>query len=120
MATTDFAAIALTWFYIIAFLVLTAMTSRRNGQSVWLFGKGSERQGLPALLFRAAFILGAACPLLSTWLAGTSEANILERSDFIFGQTIDLIGLAMMLAGAAFALYAQNYMADRCGVGPTR
>jgi protein-S-isoprenylcysteine O-methyltransferase Ste14 len=116
MGIAGYAAIGLIWAYVIAFLLLTAMTSQRNGRSVWLFGKGSERQGLPAFLFRVAFILGASYPPLSIWLGGTSEANASESTDPVV-LTVSLPGLAMMLVGATFALYAQHHMGASWRIG---
>ncbi|QIB39672.1 hypothetical protein G3A56_17080 [Rhizobium oryzihabitans] len=58
----DIIAVLAVWAYIAGFLLLTARLAKQTGEPVWLFAKGRERQAIPAMLFRLAFLLGAILP----------------------------------------------------------
>ncbi|MGQ3213717.1 MAG: methyltransferase family protein [Shinella sp.] len=111
------AAFAWAWSYVVAFLVLTAITSHRNGKSVWLFGKGNERQALPALLFRAAFALAVTYPPISIWLLARPETFVGTDPHSGLRHAVDMFALALMAIGATFALYSQNHMGSSWRIG---
>ena len=114
MSGVETAALAVMWTYVLGFLLLTTMASRAAGTSVWLFSVGKERQTLPAALFRLAFVLGLVMPPVSKWLA-ESEFGI--GAEPALGTAADVVGLMIMAAGAATALYAQNHMGRSWRIG---
>lgn len=112
----DIVAALAVWAYIAGFLVLTARLARRTGEPVWLFAKGRERQAVPAMLFRLAFLLGAVLPLVTLWLGPQQSSGwLLNRYDP--GVAIRIAGVAMVLAGGLIALYAQHYMGRSWRIG---
>ncbi|WP_265519697.1 hypothetical protein [Nitratireductor luteus] len=100
--------------YMALFLILTVWASRASGRSVWLFGKGSERQGLPALLFRISFV-GAVIYVTAALSAYAVTADPIH--DALDGQVGNLFGSLLVLAGAALALYSQAYMGQSWRIG---
>lgn len=110
MPTLPLLSAAVMGVYLTAFLFLTAQSARAAGRSVWLFGLG-ERQGLPALLFRLAFIGGLAYPLL---LAAGAEPF---PEIVALPAPVRAAGLALALLGALFAIRAQHYMGASWRIG---
>lgn len=100
--------------YMALFLILTARAARASERSLWLFGKGSEGQALPALLFRLSFI-GAALYALAALLLGDELADPIH--DALDGHFGDVVGGVLILAGVALALYAQIYMGRSWRIG---
>ncbi|TQN59367.1 isoprenylcysteine carboxylmethyltransferase family protein [Agrobacterium tumefaciens] len=111
----DIIATLAVWAYVAGFLLLTARLAKQTGEPVWLFAKGRERQTLPAMLFRLAFLLGAILPLVSLWLGPQQSGFLLNRCEL--GLTIRTAGVLMVLAGGAIALYAQHYMGRSWRIG---
>ncbi|XHE14835.1 isoprenylcysteine carboxylmethyltransferase family protein [Agrobacterium deltaense] len=111
----DIIAVLAVWAYIAGFLLLTARLAKQTGEPVWLFAKGRERQAIPAMLFRLAFLLGAILPLVSLWLGPQQSGFLLSRRDL--GLAIRIAGMAMVLAGGLSALYAQHYMGKSWRIG---
>ncbi|WP_313615180.1 isoprenylcysteine carboxylmethyltransferase family protein [Rhizobium sp.] len=111
----DIIAVLAVWAYIAGFLLLTARLAKQTGEPVWLFAKGRERQAIPAMLFRLAFLLGAILPLVSLWLGLQQSGFLLSRCDL--GLAIRIAGMAMVLAGGLIALYAQHYMGKSWRIG---
>ncbi len=108
-------AVLAVWAYIGGFLVLTARLAKQTGAPIWLFAKGRERQAVPAMLFRVAFLLGALLPLVTLWLEPQQPGWLLDRRDA--GAAIRILGVAMVLAGSLLALYAQHYMGKSWRIG---
>ncbi|MEH6721552.1 MAG: methyltransferase [Aurantimonas endophytica] len=100
--------------YMALFLILTARAARASGRSLWLFGKISERQVLPALLFRLSFA-GAALYALVALLWGDALADPMH--DALDSRAGDLVGGALVLAGAVLALYSQVHMGRSWRIG---
>lgn len=94
---------------------MTARLARQTGEPIWLFAKGRERQAVPAMLFRLAFLLGALLPLVTLWLEPQNPVWLLNRGDL--GVAFRIGGMAMVLAGGLIALYAQNYMGRSWRIG---
>lgn len=69
MSPIETISVAAVLAYMALFLILTARAARVSGRSLWLFGKGSQGQALPALLFRLSFI-GATLYALAVLLLG--------------------------------------------------
>lgn len=101
---------AVMGFYLAAFLVLTARSSRATGRPVWLFALG-ERQGFAAFLFRISFAGGVLYPLM---LAAGIEP---VRETFSPASEVRIAGLAIASAGALFAVHAQHYMGASWRIG---
>ncbi len=101
--------------YVAGFLALTFALARSSDQPVWLFETGSRRQFLPALLFRLSFAGAVLWPLSATILANAISADPL--SGLFSGKAPDVIGFALVLAGACLALFAQGYMGNSWRIG---
>ncbi|HRD74382.1 MAG: methyltransferase [Candidatus Accumulibacter sp.] len=105
---------AIVLVYMALFLILTARAARASGQSFWLFGKGSESQALPALLFRLSFVGVAFYALTALVLGDPLAAPVHNALDGRFG---DLVGAALASAGAGLALYSQIHMGRSWRIG---
>ncbi len=114
MSPIEIVSAAAVLAYMALFLILTAQAARALGRSLWLFGKGSEGQALPALLFRLSFG-GAALYALAALLLGDLLADPMH--DALNSHFSDLVGCALVLAGAALALYSQTYMGRSWRIG---
>ncbi|MCR6499506.1 isoprenylcysteine carboxylmethyltransferase family protein [Shinella sp. CPCC 101442] len=101
---------AIMGFYLAAFLVLTARSARAAGRPVWLSAL-DQRQGLPAILFRASFAGGLLYPLM---LAAGIEPF---REAFPVASEVRVAGLAIAFSGALFAIHAQHYMGASWRIG---
>ncbi|MBX3491370.1 MAG: isoprenylcysteine carboxylmethyltransferase family protein [Parvibaculum sp.] len=110
----DFAAAFGVLAYMVLFLTLTVRTARAAGRPVWLFGRGTEHQGLPAFLFRISFA-GAAIYSFMILLSGSRVADPLWN--MAGGIPADLLGVALVFAGGAFALYSQVHMGRSWRIG---
>ncbi|WP_284777867.1 isoprenylcysteine carboxylmethyltransferase family protein [Agrobacterium sp. lyk4-40-TYG-31] len=108
-------AIVLIWSYVLAFLYLTFRTARRSGESVWLFSAGRERQGIPAALFRIAFVSGCVLPLVSIWVDWEWAGGSITPLNL--GTPAASIGIMVMIVGGAGALYSQWYMGNSWRIG---
>ncbi len=94
---------------------MTAVAQREAGRSVWLFGRGKEKQTLPALLFRFAFIGAAVWPLVRL-IAGDIPTNdpihaALDR------KWIDVLGTGFIAVGACVAILSQHHMGASWRIG---
>lgn len=114
MSLFEVATAAVVLTYIALFLMLTVWAGRASGRSVWLFGKGSERQGLPALLFRISFAGAAIYALVALFpklLVGDPIHDALD------GRAGDLLGSLLVVTGAALALCSQVHMGRSWRIG---
>lgn len=110
MLSLTLSAAALMGLYLTAFLTLTARSAREAGRPVWLFGR-DRRQGVPAMLFRLAFVGGLVYPLL---LAAGFEP---VREFAALPVPLRLAGLLLAVAGALFAVHAQHHMGVSWRIG---
>jgi len=115
MSPLEVASYGIAVGYVAGFLALTFALARSSDQPVWLFEKGSRGQFLPALLFRLSFAGAVLWPLSATILANAFSADPL--SGLFSGKAPDLIGFALVLAGACLALFAQGYMGNSWRIG---
>jgi protein-S-isoprenylcysteine O-methyltransferase Ste14 len=103
------------WIYLLSFLALTAVAQREAGRSVWLFGRGKEKQTLPALLFRFAFIGAAVWPLVRL-IVGDFPTNDPIRAA-LDGKWIDVLGSGFIAVGACVAILSQRHMGASWRIG---
>ncbi len=115
MSALEAVSYFLVWVYLLSFLALTSVAQREAGRSVWLFGKGKERQTLPALLFRFAFI-GAAVWPSTRLITGDVPANDPVRAA-IDGEWIDVLGHGLIAVGACVAILSQRHMGASWRIG---
>ncbi len=99
--------------YLIGFFALTSVAAKRAGRSVWLFGKGAERQQVPAMLFRLSFAGGAIWPLLRHASPGGND----PITTLLDGLALDTIGLLFVIGGSLVALIAQRHMGNSWRIG---
>lgn len=104
--------------YIFAFFGLTAWAAREAGKPVWLFGRGTEPQALPALLFRLAFAGAAVWPIVR-WLAADRLPADPIRSA-LDGALLDIIGSTAVAAGAFAAAASQMHMGASWRIGAAK
>lgn len=105
---------AIVLVYMALFLILSVRAARASGRSLWLFGKGSDRQARPARLFQLSFIGVAFYALTALVLGDALAAPVHNALDGRFG---DLVGAALTLAGAGLALYSQVHMGRSWRIG---
>ncbi len=115
MSALEAVSYLLVWVYLLSFLALTAVAQREAGRSVWLFGKGKEKQTLPALLFRFAFIGAAVWPLIRL-VTGDIPADDPVRAA-IDGEWLDVLGHGFIAVGACVAILSQRHMGASWRIG---
>lgn len=115
MSGMESASYLVVGVYVVSFFAMSAILAMEAGRSVWLFGKGQEKQTLPALLFRLAF---AGAVLWSLWLAafgnpvkGDPLAAVLR------GPWFDVLGHLLVIIGAGVALLSQRFMGSSWRIG---
>lgn len=115
MSGMEIASYLMVVVYVVSFLAMSAILAKEAGRPVWLFGKGRERQGLPALLFRLAFAGAVLWPL---WLAGFGNP---VRNDpltaALDGPWFDALGHLLVVLGACLAILSQRYMGTSWRIG---
>lgn len=114
MSPVEIVCSAIVLAYMALFLILTVRAARESGRSLWLFGKGSKRQALPALLFRLSFV-GVALYALTALVSADALAGPVHNA--LDGRFGDLVGAALALAGAGLALYSQIHMGRSWRIG---
>lgn len=101
--------------YLLSFFALTAVAQRAAGRSVWLFGRGTEKQTLPALLFRFAFAGAALWPLIRLTTGDVPENDPIRR--LLDGDWFDVLGHLMIAIGACIAILSQRHMGANWRIG---
>ncbi|RDJ24945.1 isoprenylcysteine carboxylmethyltransferase family protein [Bosea caraganae] len=101
--------------YVISFLAMSAILAKEAGRPIWLFGKGSDRQKVPALLFRVAFAGSVLWPLVIATLGDPIRGDPLAR--WFDGPWYDLLGHLLCVIGACIAIISQRYMGASWRIG---
>ena len=115
MSGMEIASYLMVVVYVVSFLAMSAILAREAGRPVWLFGRGRERQGLSALLFRLAFTGAVLWPL---WLAGFGNpvgGDPLTAA--LDGPWLDALGHLLIVVGACIALLSQRHMGPSWRIG---
>lgn len=107
MSKTEIAAYLVTLAYVGAFLALSLKQARASGQPVWIFARGSRSQRLPAFLFKLGFAGSVLWPPVRGLAVGEAP----------FGLLSSIPGLALAVAGAILALWAQIHMGRSWRIG---
>lgn len=115
MTTLEAISYLLVWVYLLSFFALTAVAERAAGRSVWLFGKGTENQMLPAMLFRFAFLGAALWPAIRL-VTGDIPANDPIRA-MLDGEWIDAFCHGFIALGACIAILSQRHMGASWRIG---
>lgn len=115
MTTLEAISYLLVWVYLLSFFALTAVAQREAGRSVWLFGKGKEKQTLPAMLFRFAFAGAAVWPAVRL-ITGDIPGNDPVRAA-LDGEWIDVLGHGLIAVGACIAILSQRHMGTNWRIG---
>ncbi len=104
--------------YVISFLAMSAILAKEAGRPIWLFGKGDEKQALPATLFRIAFAGAVAWPLVLALIGNPVGDNpltaLLDRPWF------DVFGHLLCVVGACIAIISQRYMGASWRIGAAK
>lgn len=115
MSGMEIASYLMAVVYVVSFIVLSTLLAEEAGRPVWLFGKGREKQTLPALLFRLAFAGAVLWPL---WLAafGNPVADD-PLAAALDGPWFDVLGHLLVVGGAGVALLSQRAMGSSWRIG---
>ncbi|CAD5289107.1 conserved membrane hypothetical protein [Bosea sp. 62] len=115
MSGMEIASYLMAVVYVISFFVLSTLLAEEAGRPVWLFGRGKEKQTLPALLFRLAFAGAVLWPL---WLAAfgnpVKDDPLAAALD---GPWFDVLGHLLVVIGAGVALLSQRAMGSSWRIG---
>lgn len=115
MSGMEIASYLMTVVYVISFLAMSAIIAKEAGRPVWLFGKGREKQALPATLFRLAFVGAVIWPLMLTLVGNAIKADPIESA--LDGPWVDVLGHLLVVVGACLAILSQRYMGASWRIG---
>ncbi|GAU81290.1 isoprenylcysteine carboxylmethyltransferase family protein [Bosea sp. BIWAKO-01] len=115
MSPMEIASYLMVVVYVISFLAMSAILAKEAGRPIWLFGKGSEPQGVPALLFRIAFIGGVLWPLGLAIFGNPIKADPLAI--WLDGPWFDVFGHLLVVVGACIAIISQRFMGASWRIG---
>lgn len=115
MSGMEIASYLLAVAYVAGFLVLSGILAKEAGRSVWLFGTGREKQALPALLFRLAFIGAVLWPVWLVAFGNPVTSDPLAAT--LDGPWFDRLGLLLIAVGACIALPSQRFMGTSWRIG---
>lgn len=115
MSGLEIASYLMAIVYVASFLAMSTLLAEEAGSPVWLFGKGRDKQMLPALLFRLAFAGAVLWPL---WLAAfgnpVKDDPLAAALD---GPWFDALGHLLVVIGAGVALLSQRAMGSSWRIG---
>jgi len=115
MSGMEIASYLVAVVYVVSFIVLSTLLAEEAGRPVWLFGKGREKQMLPALLFRLAFAGAVLWPL---WLAAFGNpVKDDPPAAALDGPWFDVLGHLLVVIGAGVALLSQRAMGSSWRIG---
>ena len=115
MSGMEIASYLMVVVYVISFLAMSAILAKEAGRPVWLFGKGGEKQALPALLFKLAFAGAVIWPLLLAAFGNPVANDPLHAA--LDGPWFDVLGHLLVVIGACVALLSQRYMGTSWRIG---
>ncbi len=115
MSGMEIASYLMVVVYVISFLAMSAILAREAGRPVWLFGKGGEKQALPALLFKLAFAGAVIWPLLLAAFGNPVANDPLHAA--LDGPWYHVLGHLLVVIGACVALLSQRYMGTSWRIG---
>ena len=115
MSGMEIASYLMAVVYVAGFLAMSMLLAKEAGRPVWLFGKGREKQTLPALLFRLAFAGAVLWPLSLAAFGNPVTGDPLATA--LDGPWFDLLGLLHVVIGACIALLSQRYMGASWRIG---
>ncbi|WP_164985851.1 isoprenylcysteine carboxylmethyltransferase family protein [Bosea sp. Tri-44] len=115
MSGMEIASYLMAVVYVVSFLAMSAILAKEAGRPVWLFGKGSEKQTLPASLFRLAFAGAVLWPLWLAAFGNPMKADPLTVA--LDGPWFDALGHLLVVIGACVALLSQRYMGASWRIG---
>jgi protein-S-isoprenylcysteine O-methyltransferase Ste14 len=115
MSALEAVSYILVWIYFASFFMLTAVAQREAGRSVWLFGKGRDRQTIPALLFRLSFAGAALWPLVRLATGDLPAGDPIQAR--LDGEWFDVLGHGLITVGACLAILSQRHMGASWRIG---
>lgn len=115
MSGVEIASYLMVVVYVISFLAMSAILAKEAGRPVWLFGKGGEKQALPALLFKLAFAGAVTWPLLLAAFGNPITNDPLHAA--LDGPWYDVLGHLLVVIGGCVALLSQRYMGTSWRIG---
>lgn len=118
MSGLEIASYLLTLVYVVSFLGLSAMLAQKAGRPVWIFDKGHEKQALPAMLFRLAFVGSVIWPLVLTLVGNPIEPDPLSSA--LKGRWLDVLGHLLVVIGACGAILSQRQMGVSWRIGAAK
>ena len=115
MSGMEIASYLMVVVYVISFLAMSAILAQEAGRPVWLFGRGREKQALPALLFRLAFAGAVLWPLALAAFGNPVPNDPLTAA--LDGNWFDVLGHLLIVLGACLAILSQRYMGISWRIG---
>lgn len=115
MSGMEIASYLMVVVYVVSFLAMSAILAKEAGRPVWLFGKGKEKQTVPALLFRLAFAGAVLWPLWLVTAGNPMKDDPLTAA--LDGPWFDVLGHLLVVIGACIALLSQRYMGASWRIG---
>ncbi|PZR89563.1 MAG: hypothetical protein DI537_20950 [Stutzerimonas stutzeri] len=111
----EIASYLMTAVYVISFLAMSVILAKEAGRPIWLFGKGREKQALPAMLFRLAFAGAVIWPLVLSLFGNPIKADPLAK--VLNGPWLDVLGHLLVVVGACVAILSQRHMGTSWRIG---
>lgn len=115
MSGMEIASYMMVVVYVVSFLAMSAILAREAGRPVWLFGKGTRKQAMPALLFRLAFAGAILWPIVLAAFGNPVPDDPLSRA--LNGNWTDVFGHLLVVLGACLAILAQRHMGTSWRIG---
>lgn len=115
MSGMEIASYMMTVVYVMSFLAMSAILAKEAGRPIWLFDKGAEKQALPAMLFRLAFIGAVIWPLVLALVGNPIKADPLSLA--LDGPWLDVLGHLLVVVGACVAILSQRHMGVSWRIG---
>lgn len=115
MSAMEIPSYMMTVVYVIGFLAMSVILAKDAGRPVWLFNKGREKQALPAMLFRLAFVGAVAWPVALTLFGNPIRPDPLSTA--LDGSWFDALGHLLVVIGACLAMLSQTHMGTSWRIG---
>ncbi|MDR6826333.1 protein-S-isoprenylcysteine O-methyltransferase Ste14 [Bosea sp. BE271] len=115
MSGIEIASYMIAVVYVVSFLAMSAILAREADRPIWLFSMGSQKQALPAMLFRLAFVGAILWPLALAAFGNPLPGDPVPR--MLDSVWADAFGHLLVVLGACLAILAQRHMGRSWRIG---